>query len=79
MANCSCPSRWPSNETSCCQLLAQLDQKIKTIERWLEHATADGRWACNDCGRIPALGLLTSICVRYTLEDVESFCRPLVK
>lgn len=53
-------------------LLAQLDEKIKTIERWQEQATA------TDVGvqRLrthPGIGLQTSICVRYTLEDVTRF------
>ena len=53
-------------------LLAQLDQKIKTIEGWLEQtATADA--AVQRLRTHPGIGLLTSICVRYTLEDVTRF------
>ncbi|HLN96926.1 MAG TPA: IS110 family transposase [Pyrinomonadaceae bacterium] len=53
-------------------LLAQLDQKIKTIEGWLEQtATADV--AVQRLRTHPGIGLLTSICVRYTLEDVGRF------
>ncbi len=53
-------------------LLAQLDQKIKTIEGWLEQATA-GDAAVQRLQTHPGIGLLTSICVRYTLEEVTRF------
>src|ERR1044071_148288 len=53
-------------------LLQTLDQKISTIEQWLEQQTKE------DVGvqRLqthPGIGLLTSICVRYTLEDIGRF------
>jgi transposase len=53
-------------------LLAQLDQKIATIERWLEQQTAEDV-AVQRLRTHPGIGLLTSICVRYTLEDVGRF------
>jgi transposase len=53
-------------------LLAQLDQKITTIERWLEQETAEDV-AVQRLRTHPGIGLLTSICVRYTLEDVGRF------
>jgi transposase len=53
-------------------LLAQLDQKITTIERWLEQQTAEDV-AVQRLRTHPGIGLLTSICVRYTLEDVGRF------
>jgi len=53
-------------------LLQTLNQKISTIEQWLEQQTKE------DVGvqRLqthPGIGLLTSICVRYTLEDIGRF------
>jgi len=53
-------------------LLAQLDQKITTIEQWLEQQTA-AEVAVQRLRTHPGIGLLTSICVRYTLEDVGRF------
>jgi transposase len=53
-------------------LLAQLDQKIKTIEGWLEQ-TAAADAAVQRLRTHPGIGLLTGICVRYTLEDVTRF------
>jgi transposase len=53
-------------------LLAQLDQKIKTIEGCLEQ-TAAADAAVQRLRTHPGIGLLTSICVRYTLEDVTRF------
>jgi len=53
-------------------LLAQLDQKITTIERWLEQQTAEDV-TVQRLRTHPGIGLLTSICVRYTLEDVGRF------
>lgn len=53
-------------------LLAQLDEKIKTIEGWLEEAAAADA-AVQRLRTHPGIGLLTSICVRYTLEDVGRF------
>ena len=53
-------------------LLQTLDQKISTIERWLEQETASDA-AVQRLQTHPGIGLLTSICVRYTLEDVGRF------
>jgi len=53
-------------------LLQTLDQKISTIERWLEQETAPDA-AVQRLQTHPGIGLLTSICVRYTLEDVGRF------
>jgi transposase len=53
-------------------LLAQLDEKIKTIEGWQEQATAPDV-AVQRLRTHPGIGLQTSICVRYTLEDVTRF------
>jgi transposase len=53
-------------------LLQLLDEKIATIEHWLEKETAqDG--AVQRLQTHPGIGLLTSICVRYTLEDASRF------
>ena len=53
-------------------LLGQLDQKIKGLEEWLEQETA-ADVAVQRLRTHPGIGLLTSICVRYTLEDVTRF------
>lgn len=53
-------------------LLGQLDQKIKGLEAWLEAETAADA-AVQRLRTHPGIGLLTSICVRYTLEDVSRF------
>jgi transposase len=52
--------------------LGQLDQKIKGLEAWLEAETAADA-AVQRLRTHPGIGLLTSICVRYTLEDVSRF------
>ncbi|MGH8717062.1 MAG: IS110 family transposase [Burkholderiales bacterium] len=54
------------------QLLQQLDQKVATVEQWLERETA-ADVAVQRLRTHPGIGLLTSICVRYTLERVERF------
>jgi transposase len=53
-------------------LLQTLDQKISTIERWLEQETAQDV-AVQRLRTHPGIGLLTSICLRYTLEEVGRF------
>lgn len=53
-------------------LLGQLDQKIKGVEAWLAEETA-GDAAVQRLRTHPGIGLLTSICLRYTLEDVSRF------
>jgi transposase len=53
-------------------LLQTLNEKISTIERWLEQQTkAD--LAVQRLQTHPGIGLLTSICLRYTLEDAGRF------
>jgi len=53
-------------------LVEELDKKIGTVERWLEQETANDQ-AVQRLRTHPGIGLLTSICVRYTLEDVSRF------
>jgi transposase len=53
-------------------LLQTLDEKIQTIERWLA-AITKGEVAVQRLQTHPGIGLLTSICLRYTLEDVGRF------
>jgi len=53
-------------------LLQILDQKISTIERWLEEQTKEDV-AVQRLQTHPGIGLLTSICIRYTLEDAARF------
>jgi transposase len=54
------------------QLLQQVDQKIAAVERWLKQQTASDV-AVQRLQTHPGIGLLTSICIRYTLECVERF------
>lgn len=53
-------------------LLQDLDIKIATVERWLAQETAQDV-AVQRLQTHPGIGLLTSICVRYTLEEVGRF------
>jgi transposase len=53
-------------------LLQTMDEKISTIERWLEKETKQDV-AVQRLQTHPGIGLLTSICVRYTLEDASRF------
>lgn len=53
-------------------LVEELDKKIATVERWLETETATDQ-AVQRLQTHPGIGLLTSICIRYTLEDVSRF------
>jgi len=53
-------------------LLQTLDEKISTIERWLAKETKEDE-AVQRLQTHPGIGLLTSICVRYTLEDASRF------
>ena len=72
LAELQLPQPLNSQRDELLQLLQQLDEKIKTIEQWLEHETkADA--AVQRLRTHPGIGLLTSICVRYTLEQVERF------
>ena len=54
------------------QLLQQLDQKIAAVEQWLKQRTCQDA-AVQRLQTHPGIGLLTSICIRYTLECVERF------
>jgi transposase len=56
-------------------LLKELDQKITTIEQWLKQATA-ADVAVQRLQTHPGIGLLSSICIRYTLESVDRFANP---
>ena len=53
-------------------LLKELDQKIATVEAWLRQETK-AEALVQLLQTHPGIGLLTSICVRYTLEDVSRF------
>ena len=54
------------------QLLQELDRKIATVERGLEQVAA-ADVAVQRLRTHPGIGLLTGICVKYTLECVERF------
>jgi len=54
------------------QLLQEFDQKLATVEKELEQVAAQDV-AVQRLRTHPGIGLLTSICVRYTLESVERF------
>ena len=56
-------------------LLQTLDEKIATIEQWLTQQTKEDL-AVQRLQTHPGIGLLTSICLRYTLEDVGRFANP---
>lgn len=72
LAQLDLPQPLASQRDELLKLLQDLDQKIKTIEQWLERATkADV--AVQRLRTHPGIGLLTSICVRYTLEQVDRF------
>jgi transposase len=72
MAQLPLPQPLGTQRDELLSLLQTLDQKISTIERWLEKETA-GDAAVQRLQTHPGIGLLTSICVRYTLEDVSRF------
>jgi len=66
------PKPLASQRDELLKLVQNLDEKIATVERWLEKETkADA--AVQRLQTHPGIGLLTSICVRYTLEDVSRF------
>ena len=54
------------------QLLPQLDQRIAAAEQWLKKHTGDDV-AVQRLQTHPGIGLLTSICICYTLECVGRF------
>lgn len=72
LAQLQLPQPLGSQRDELLHLLQQLDEKIKTLEQWLTQETrADA--AVQRLQTHPGIGLLTSICVRYTLEQVERF------
>jgi transposase len=72
LAQLSLPAPLTQQRDELLQLLQQLDQKIATVEQWLKQETA-GDVAVQRLQTHPGIGLLTSICIRYTLECVERF------
>ena len=52
-------------------ILALLDEKIAAVEQWLKREAQDQ--AVQRLQTHPGIGLLTSICIRYTLETVDRF------
>ena len=72
LAQLTLPQPLNSQRDELLQLLQALDEKIKTVEQWLTQETrADA--AVQRLQTHPGIGLLTSICVRYTLEQGERF------
>lgn len=72
LAQLDLPQPLSSQRDELLKLLQDLDEKIETVEQWLERETkADV--AVQRLRTHPGIGLLTSICVRYTLEQVERF------
>src|SRR6266498_579394 len=58
-----------------CELLKELTQKIETAESWLElKAKPDAR--VERLRTHPGIGLLTGLCLVYTLEQVQRFANP---
>lgn len=72
LAELSLPQPLAQQRDELLALLGQLDQKIRRQEAWLEQAAAQDP-AVQRLRTHPGIGLLTSICVRYTLEDVTRF------
>jgi transposase len=72
LAQLSLPEPLSRQRDELLDLLQELDQKIGTVERWLKQETATDE-AVQRLQTHPGIGLLTSICVRYTLEEVQRF------
>ena len=68
----SLPQPLDTQRNELLSLLQTLDEKISTIESWLQQQTKDDV-AVQRLQTHPGIGLLTSICVRYTLEEVGRF------
>lgn len=66
------PKPLSSQRDELLSLVEELDQKIATVERWLAKETETDK-AVQRLQTHPGIGLLTSICVRYTLEDASRF------
>jgi transposase len=71
-AQLSLPAPLAQQRDELLPLLQQLDQKIVTIEQWLERETANDV-AVQRLRTHPGIGLLSSICIRYTLDKVDRF------
>ena len=70
---------WPAplrqQRDELCQLLLELEGKIKTVEQWLEQkAVADQR--VQRLRTHYGIGALTGLCLVSTLENVERFANP---
>jgi transposase len=72
LAALSLPPALAQQRDELLNLLQDLDQKIRGLERWLKQQTAEDA-AVQRLQTHPGIGLLTSICVRYTLEEVQRF------
>jgi transposase len=72
LAALALPQLLGSQRDELLSLLRLLDEKIATIEGWLEKETAADP-AVQRLQTHPGIGLLTSICVRYTLEEASRF------
>jgi transposase len=72
LAQLALPQPLNSQRDELLQLLQTLDEKIKTVERWLTQQTKTDL-AVQRLQTHPGIGLLTSICVRYTLEQMDRF------
>ena len=68
----SLPEPLAQQRTELLALLPQLDQKIAAVEQWLKARTAADQ-AVQRLQTHPGIGLLTSICIRYTLDCVARF------
>jgi len=72
LAELALPHPLGSQRDELLKLLQDLDEKIKTLEQWLQRETKTDA-AVQRLQTHPGIGLLTSICVRYTLEQVDRF------
>jgi transposase len=72
LAQLSLPPPLAQQRDELLPLLQELDQRIARVERWLKEATAQDV-AVQRLQTHPGIGLLTAVCVRYTLEQVERF------
>lgn len=72
MAELPLPSPLAQQRDELMGLLQELDQKVGRVEQWLARETAADE-AVQRLRTHPGIGLLTSICVRYTLECVDRF------
>ncbi len=68
----SLPKPLASQRDELLSIVEDLDKKIATVEHWLEKETKADQ-AVQRLQTHPGIGLLTSICVRYTLEQASRF------